>query len=132
MVGAKTREEAAAAYASGNLRPARQYLNSRIAGFNRHGVPPVDAFTGGEDHALGGLHGQALRDHFGHRGRHDPNHPSSAIPHPQSREIHLQNTMMLDGEAIGRSTTRHLVHSFNAPAKFGRMPDFSATRPVSI
>jgi hypothetical protein len=82
--------------------------------------------------AADGLHGKSLRDHFGYRGRHDPEHPSAAIPHAQSRAIHLHNTTTLDGEAIGRNTTRHLVHSFNGPAKSGRMPDFAATRPVSI
>jgi hypothetical protein len=131
MQGARTREEAAAAYASGYLKPRADYLHSRIAGFNRHGVPPVDAFTGGADHSLG-LHGKALRDHFGHRGRHDPSAPSSAIPPPPLPSQNEVIQIHLDGDVVARSTMRRVVRGLNSPAKGGRMPDFSSARPVSI
>jgi Phage tail lysozyme len=46
MQGARSREEAASAYAAGYLKPAANYLASRIAGFRSRGVPPTEAFTG--------------------------------------------------------------------------------------
>lgn len=71
MKNATSREEAAAAYTSGYLKPAKQYELSRIAGFRRHGVPPLESFTG-----PAGAHGNTgahLRDHI--RGGHrDTNH----------------------------------------------------------
>jgi hypothetical protein len=57
MKNATTREEAAAAYTSGYLKPAPQYEASRIAGFRRHGVPPLEAFTGPAE-----THGAKLAD----------------------------------------------------------------------
>ncbi len=46
MNRARSREEAASLYASGYLKPAERYLASRLRGFSRRGVPPVEAFTG--------------------------------------------------------------------------------------
>jgi hypothetical protein len=46
MNRARSREEAASLYASGYLKPANRYLASRLRGFSRRGVPPVEAFTG--------------------------------------------------------------------------------------
>jgi hypothetical protein len=73
MKNAKSRQEAAAAYASGYLKPAAGYLANRISGINRHGVPSLDAYTGGmqgQDKSAIALHGEALRRHFGHPAPH--------------------------------------------------------------
>jgi hypothetical protein len=79
-----------------------------------------------------GLHGHALRDHFGYRGRHNPEHPSSAIPHPQKSSLETPIVMHMDGDVVARGAMKRIVGGLNGPAKGGRMPDFSSARPVSI
>jgi hypothetical protein len=79
-----------------------------------------------------GLHGKPLRDHFGYRGRHNPEHPSGAIPSPHSSSVETPITIHLDGDVVARSSMKRIVDGLNSPAKGGRMPDFSSARPVSI
>jgi hypothetical protein len=86
-----------------------------------------------------GMHGAALARHFGvgHRGRHDPEHPSSAIPRPRASSLETPIVMHMDGDVVARGAMKRIVGGIhggglNGPARGGRLPDFSATRPVSI
>jgi hypothetical protein len=82
--------------------------------------------------ATAGLHGKALRDHFGYRGRHNPEHPSAAIPPPPAHSAQIQNIIHLDGQVVARNSMKHILGGLNGPAKGPSLPDFSAARPVSI
>ena len=45
LQSAKTKEDAAKIFASGYLKPAQQYLSSRIGSINR-GIPDIGHYTG--------------------------------------------------------------------------------------
>jgi hypothetical protein len=55
------------------------------------------------------------------------------VPPPaSSRQIELHHTSMLDGRVLTKTVTKHLVAMGNRPGLGGRMPDYSATRPLSV
>jgi hypothetical protein len=92
LKNARSRAEAAQAYASGYLKPAAAYLANRNAGFARHGVPPLEAFTGPR---LEQSHHDALRAHFGH-------------PHQQKLKGDAHVSISLSGFPKGTHTsTKH-------------------------
>jgi hypothetical protein len=92
LKNARSRAEAAQAYASGYLKPAAAYLANRNAGFARHGVPPLEAFTGPR---LEQSHHDALRAHFGH-------------PHQQKLKGDAHVSINLSGFPKGTHTsTKH-------------------------
>jgi hypothetical protein len=78
------------------------------------------------------LHGKALRDHFGFRGRHNPEHPSAAIPPQQRSEADRPIVMTLDGDVVARHSLKRMVSAGNMAPKGTRMPDFSRARPNPV
>jgi uncharacterized membrane protein YphA (DoxX/SURF4 family) len=79
---------------------------------------------GGATQALAGLHGAALRAHFGHRG--------AGIPPAADKSVSVQTNVHLDGKVVARSTAKHLSNDLNRPAKGPRVPDYTAIRPLEI
>jgi Phage tail lysozyme len=112
---------AASAYASGYLKPAARFLNSRLHKFG-HGLPGLGAYGVGSgapppprfstDDVLKSLNGPL--------GKH------TSIKHETPVVLHL------DGRKVAASTMRHIVMAGNAPAQGARLPDYSGTRPISV
>jgi hypothetical protein len=75
---------------------------------------------------LAGMHGDALRDHFGHRGGR------TGIPSTSSKSVTIHNYTTLDGKVVARNTAKHLSSDLNRVAKGSRVPDYTAIRPLEI
>jgi hypothetical protein len=121
MKNAKTREDAAAAYASGYLKPAQQYLNSRLRSMYGHGVPSLDHYTGGQEiHDVAALHGAALRKHFGH----PPQRPArDLLTHSQRADLQgfkSEAALRIDVNAPPGSISTKFAHSGFKDVDFNR------------
>ncbi len=108
MLHAHSAAEAAAAYASGYLKPAAPYLHSRIEKFMSRGVPGIESYTGGA----------------GSR--------PAMVPPPAERTLQMDVPVYLDGEKIAQSTVRQFVGAFNRTAYGSRLPDYTAIRPQAV
>jgi hypothetical protein len=87
------------------------------------GVPGVHSYTGD---------GAGL-PHFSTGDVMDAVTGGDLVPPPaSSRQIELHHTSMLDGRVLTKTVTKHLVAMGNRPGLGGRMPDYSATRPLSV
>jgi hypothetical protein len=52
--------------------------------------------------------------------------------HRNQREIHLHNTLHLDGKVVARNTMKHIVRAGNAPGQGARLSDTMGTRALSV
>jgi hypothetical protein len=111
------KEQAAAAYAAGYLKPAARYLSSRLGKFS-HGVPGLDHYI----------------DHHGKEpGTDDSDTATKSIPPSHSGlPIVIHTNLQLDGRTVAKSTMKHIAREGNGPARGGRNLDYLTTRPISV
>jgi Phage tail lysozyme len=108
---------AASAYASGYLKPAANYLHSRLGKFSR-GLPGLGAY---------GVH-----DHPQSRfSTDDVLKAVNGAPSGKHSSIHIDAPIHLDGRKIASSTMKHMVNSGNAPAQGSRSRDRHCVKAVS-
>ena len=101
-----SKEQAAAAYAAGYLKPAARYLASRLGKFG-HGVPGLPAYVGSEQDNV-------------------------SLPPKSGHAITLSHQTVLDGQILAKNTTKYITKFGQHPAAGARLPDYSGTRPYTI
>ncbi len=101
-----SKEQAAAAYAAGYLKPAARYLASRLGKFG-HGVPGLPAYVGSEQDNV-------------------------SLPPKSGHAITLSHQTVLDGQILAKNTTKYITKFGQHQAAGARLPDYSGTRPYTI
>jgi hypothetical protein len=139
-----SKEQAAAAYAAGYLKPAARYLSSRLHKFS-HGVPGLHSYgvdsgaphvDTGLPHVVGREHVEGALPHYSlydvTKSLHDYHPEDSVTPAPHSsNEIHINHATHLDGRVIYKSTMKHMAGNNRRPTSSPRMPDNWTTRPIT-
>jgi hypothetical protein len=84
--------------------------------------------------ATAGLHGSALRAHFGHlhKAGTDDASGSPAIPPHHGQEHTYNNIIHLDGQVVAKNTMKHMVNAGNRAAGGARLTDTYGTRPLAV
>jgi hypothetical protein len=55
----------------------------------------------------------------------------SSVPPAHGKQVHTHTTINFDGREVAKNTAKHFVKMGQGPAMGPRLPDYSATRPIS-